>query len=132
MSKQNGSKIKILVAGVAIANTNKVALKINGAMIDVTTKDSNGWKEVLPGLKSGSASGEGIVDFSVSTSPATIFTNIAAGTSCAIIFEDTAKLNAYSFTGYFESYDLAAGTEDNFTFSFSIIITGIPTQSATT
>jgi predicted secreted protein len=133
MSKASGSRVKILIDGVAITNLHNVSMNVNGAMIDVTTKDSNAWKEVIPGLKDVTMSGDGIVDWAATLPPSTIFTKISAGTSCAVIFYDgLAGEKSYTATGYFTKYDLKAVTEDNRTFSFSIQITGSATQTATT
>ncbi len=133
MAKRDGSLIKILSDGVTISNLTNVTLSVNGAMIDVTTKDSSGWKEVIPGLKSGTMTGTGIVDFSAAFPPSTIFTKLSAGTSCAVIFYDSVVADkSYTCSGYYAKYDLKAGTEDNFTFDFTIEITAAVTQTATT
>ena len=135
MAKINGSKVKILVAGIAISNLKKVDIDVNGAMIDVTTKDSNGWKEVIPGLKDAKMTFEGSVDESAAYPAGNIFTSIVNGTSAAIIFYGSDQTNAgksYSATGYFTSFKKTAGTEDEYTFSGSIIITGSMSQVAST
>lgn len=136
MSKINGTKVKILVSGVAINNLTNVTLSIGADMIDVTTKDSAGWAEFLAGKKNATMSGEGIVDFSASSiPPSTIFSSyLSSGTSAAVIFSDgtpsTGK--SYTATAFFDKLEYKAGTEDNFTFSFSLKITGVPTQTAST
>lgn len=133
MAKRNGSSIKILSDGITITNLQNVGLSVNGAMIDVTTKDSAGWKEVIPGLKSGTMTGSGIVDFSAAFPPSTIFTKLAAGTSCAVIFYDSIVADkSYTCSGYYSKLDYKAGTEDNFTFDFTVEITAAITQAATT
>jgi predicted secreted protein len=136
MAKINGTKVKILVGGVAISNLTNVKMSIGANMIDVTTKDSAGWKEVLPGLKNASMSGDAIVDFSATNiPPSTIFTSyLSVGTSVAVIFYDgtagTGK--SYSATGYFDKLDYNGELEGNFTFSFSVTITAAVTQVAST
>lgn len=134
MSKINGSKVKILVSGVAITNTQNVSIDINGAMIDVTTKDSAGWKEVLPGLKSATMTGSGIVDVAAAYAPASIFTSLTAGTSVAVIFYDGVPTSgkSYSATGYFSKLTFKAGTEDNYTFDFTVEITSTLSSVAST
>lgn len=134
MAKINGTKIKILSDGVTIDNLKNVSMSINGAMIDVTNKDSGGWKEVLPGLKDCTIQGDGGVDWADSAmTPDEIFTKIAAGTSCAVMFYDTVVGNkTYTATGYYSKFNLKAGTEDEYTFDFEITITGTVTQTTTT
>lgn len=134
MAKINGSKVKILSSGVAITNTQNVSIDINGAMIDVTTKDSSGWKEVLPGLKDAQMSFDGIVDVAAAVTVDSLITKLIAGTSVAVIFYDgtpsTGK--SYSASGYINKISLKAATEDSYLFSGSITITGAVTQVAST
>lgn len=133
MAKNNGTKIKILSDGVTITYLKDVAMNINGAMIDVTNKDSGGWKEILPGLKDATMSGSGFVDWAATFPASTIFTKISAGTSCAVIFYDSTSGNkSYTATAYYSKFNLKAGTEDAFEFDFEIMITGTVTQTATT
>lgn len=134
MSKINGSKVKILSSGVAITNTQNASIDINGAMIDVTTKDSAGWKEVLPGLKDAQMACDGIVDVAAGITVDSLITKLINGTSVAVIFYDgtagTGK--SYSASGYINKVSLKAATEDNYTFAISITITGAVTQVAST
>lgn len=135
MSKINSSKVKILVSGVAISNLTNVTMSIGADMIDVTTKDSAGWAEFLAGKKNVTMTGEGIVDFSATTPPSTIFTSyLSTGTSAAVIFSDgTASTGkSYTATAFFDKLEYKAETEGNFSFSFSLKITGTPAQVAST
>jgi predicted secreted protein len=134
MAKINGSKVKILSSGVAITNTQNASIDINGAMIDVTTKDSSGWKEVLPGLKDAQMSCDGIVDVSAGVTIDSLITKLINGTSVAVIFSDGTPTTgkSYSASGYINKCSLKAATEDNYTFSMSITITGALTQVAST
>lgn len=133
MAKQNGTKLKILSDGVAISNLTDVTMEVDGATIDVTTKDSSGWKEILPGLKSAKLSGSGLVDDSSTLPPSTLFTKLTGGTSCAVIFYDTTTGNkSYTATGYYTKFTKKGGVEDAQQFSFEIEITGSVTQTATT
>lgn len=133
MAKRNGSSIKILSDGATISNLKNVSMVVDGAVIDVTTKDSAGWRELLTGLKKASMSGAGTADFGAAFPPSTIFTKLSAGTSCAILFYDSvAGDKSYSASGYYTKFELKAGTEDEFTFDFSIEVTGAVSQVATT
>jgi predicted secreted protein len=137
MAKINGTKVKILVGGVAISNLTNVKMSIGANMIDVTTKDSAGWKEVLPGLKNASMSGDAIVDFSATNiPPSTIFTTyLSVGASVAVIFYDGTPpvlVSHTAATGYFDKLDYNGELEGNFTFSFSVTITAAVTQVAST
>ena len=133
MAKANGTTVKILSDGISISNLKNVSMNVNGAMIEVTTKDSGGWKEVLPGLKDATMSGDGEVDTASTLAPDIIFGKLKTGTSCAVIFYDSVSgKKSYTATGYYSKFNYKAGTEDSFTFDFEITITGSVTSTATT
>ena len=131
MAKQNSTKWKVLVGGTAIDNLNDLSFEVNNKLIDVTTKDSAGWEEYLPGLKGASFSGSGIVDFpDTGVTPDEIFTALAAGTSLSIVCSDaTTGSSSYTFSGYYDKYSIDGGTEDAIKFSFSGKVTGVVTQA---
>lgn len=135
MAKVNGTKLKILVGGTSISNLTNATLNINRAEIDVTTKDSSQWKEILPGLKDATISGEAILDFlgAAYNAGTTLFTDLVNGNLVALLFSDiTTGDKSYSCSGYFTKCDVSGGVEDAAKLSFSIRITGAVTQIATT
>jgi TP901-1 family phage major tail protein len=131
MAKQNSTKWKMIVGVVAIDNLSELSFEVNNKLIDVTTKDSGGWEEYLPGLKGASFSGSGIVDFAdTGYTPDEIFSALIAGTSLAIECSDAVSTNKeYTFTGYFDKYSIDGGVEDAIKFSFSGKVTGVVTQA---
>jgi predicted secreted protein len=133
MAKSNGTSWKIYVSSTstAIANIQKISMSLNRAMIDVTTKDSNHWKEVLPGLKDGKFTFEGLLDFVASGfTPVQLQTAWDAGTSLAFILYDTISGDKqYQASGYLNKFDISTGTEDAVTFSLEATITGTVTQA---
>lgn len=136
MAKSNGTSWKIYVGSqsTAIANITKVSMSIGRAMIDVTTKDSNHWKEVLPGLKDGKFTFEGILDFAASGyTPSSLYTALDAGTSLAFILYDAISGDKqYTASGYLNKFDISTGTEDAATFSLEATVTGTVTQASIT
>ena len=134
MAKENSTKWKILIATVAIDNLSELSFEVNNKLIDVTTKDSSGWEEYLPGLKGAAFSGSGIVDFGDSNyTPDEIFTALTAGTSLAMECSDAVSLSKkYTFSAYFDKYSIDGGVEDAIKFSFSGKVTGAVTQGTTT
>lgn len=132
MAKQNSTKWKILAATIAIDNITDLSIEVNNKLIEVTTKDSLGWEEFLSGLKGGSASFSGIVDYgSTGVSPDEIFTALVAGSAIAFECSDAVsgskKLN---FSGLYEKYSIQGATEDAIKFSVSVKATGVITQAA--
>ena len=134
MAKINGTSVKLYAAGTVIDNLKKVDFETSRGMIDVTTKDSNHWKEVLPGLKEAKFSGDALVDFAATNKKASdLFTYLDAGTSVAIVFYDaTSGDKQYTASGYFSKFAINSGVEDAVGFSFEIVVTGSVTQSSIT
>lgn len=126
--------MKIYVAGSVIDNLTKADFETSRGMIDVTTKDSNHWKEVLPGLKEAKFSGEAIVDFSSSNiDPSDIYTYLDNGTSVALLFYDASSGDKqYSASGYFSKVSITSAVEDVVKFSWEAMVTGAVTQSSIT
>ena len=101
---------------------------------DVTTKDSSGRKEILPGKSEWSVDFEGGVTYSTATDvdkPNNIYTLADAKTSVGIRYGRlTTGEIVYTGNGYFTSYSQDAGVEDNNTFSVSFMGTSTLTQAA--
>ncbi len=134
MAKRNGTLMKIYVGGVVIDNLTKADFETSRGMIDVTTKDSNHWKEVLPGLKEAKFSGEAIVDFASSgIDPSDLYTYLDNGTSVALLFYDASSGDKqYSASGYFTKYAVTSAVEDVVKFSWEAMVTAAVTQSSIT
>ena len=87
MAIENGSAFLLKIgdgaappAYATVAGLRTTQLSVNGEAVNVTTKDSGGWRELL--------SGAGVR--SVSVSAAGIFTGSAAGAAASIITRGTA------------------------------------------
>ncbi len=136
MAKSNGTSWKIYIGSTStvISNIKKISMDIDRAMIDVTTKDSNHWKEVLPGMKSGKFQFDGNLDFAASGyTPASLYSALDAGTSLAFILYDAISGDKqYQASGYLDKFSIATGTEDVTDFTLSAIITGAATQASIT
>lgn len=134
MAKENSTKWKILIATVAIDNLSELSFEVNNKLIDVTTKDSAGWEEYLPGLKGAAFSGSGIVDFGdANYTPDEIFTALTSGSLLAMECSDAVSgSKKYTFSAYFDKYSIDGGVEDAIKFSFSGKVTAAVTQGTTT
>ena len=131
MAKQNSTKWKLLVGSVAIDNLTDLTFEVSDKQINVTSKDSGGWEEYLPGLKSATFSGGGIVDFGDSgVTPDEIYTALVNGTAGAFEASDAVSGNKkYTFTAYYDKFSISGGVEDTIKFTFSGKVTGQPTQA---
>ena len=56
----NGTELGVYIGGTLIAAATDCSLSLNMETIDITTKDSSGYRELLGGLKSGSISCSGL------------------------------------------------------------------------
>lgn len=136
MAKSNGTSWKIYVGSTStkIDNITKISMSIGRNMIDVTTKDSNHWKEVLPGLKDAKFTFEGPLDYASSGyTPTSLFTALDNGTSLAfILYDSTSGDKQYQASGYLNKFDTSSGVEDVAMFSLEATITGAVTQASIT
>lgn len=138
MAKFNGTSYKLYIGGTGtvIAEIDKVSLEIDRNMIDVTTKDSNHWKEVLPGLKNAKLSVDGMIDFAASGfAQDDIITALMDGTSIAFVVTDSGNTSGnqrYTATGYINKTNLDFPNEAAAKFTMEATITGAVTQTSIT
>ena len=59
----NGTDLGVYIGSTLIAAATDVTLTLNAETIDITTKDSSAFRELLPGLRSGSMSVSGLIDY---------------------------------------------------------------------
>lgn len=125
MGKLNGTDLLIYVSTTPIAGSTNNSLSINGEVIDVTTKDSAGWRELLGGLRSWSMAGEGKFDDAAAYGFEDLFALIDARTPVTVRFtKDEAGETYYEGDAYVTKLEKAAPMEDAVTFSFSLEGTG--------
>ncbi len=150
MAVFNGNDLVLAVhttdgSEVKFAHAQSASISFSNSLIDVTTKDSNSWDEMISGRKSFSISADGLVDFEAVTSAvatlvsATVdgFANYAIeGSEVFFEFErSTATSGAalgFSGSGFIESFEITAPTDDVSTNSVSIKGSGalVPTTVA--
>ena len=125
MSKVNGTNFLVYADGVAIAASKTCTLNYNANMIDVTTKDSAGAKEVIPGLTDWSIDVDGLHDPSGQFSLEDVYDAIYQGLKLTVKFSTTEAGSLY-FEGdaYVNKGTLAAPMEDATTLSISFVGTG--------
>ena len=116
------------------AHAQSASLSISNALIDVTTKSSNSWKEMISGQKSFSLSSDGLVDYAT-VADAQNFTALAdlaiAGTK--IFFEigvGTTAGEQYQGEAFISSIEQSGGTDDAATYSISLEGTAALTKTS--
>lgn len=66
MAKLNGTDLLVYVGADAILGTTNHSLSLNMETADATTKDSGGWREIIPTVREWSIDFDGLVDFTAS------------------------------------------------------------------
>tara|TARA_R100000426_G_scaffold70396_1_gene48937 strand:+ start:132 stop:560 length:429 start_codon:yes stop_codon:yes gene_type:complete len=117
-----------------LMHSTSVSLSVNADTIDVSTKDSQGFRDLIGGQKSFSLSADGLMDFAStnsSTDPDELFTNMMNRTSVTFTFAlDVQSGYKYTGSGFITSLEISGGMEDAPTYSVSIEGTGEISQTA--
>jgi predicted secreted protein len=138
MAKFNAStqKLHIVESSVAklVAHLTNLSLSFSGETIDLTSKDNNGFKDFIMGLKSFSLSVEGFVDFQTSTDQRNFddfMTAARAGTPLTVLVKNsTVGDTTIQGTAYVTGLDLTSGTEEGATFTANLEFSGDVTIGA--
>ena len=123
-------------ANAKLMHSQTVSLSINVDTIDISTKDSQGFRDLLGGQKSFSLSADGLMDFNTGagdTEPDELFTQAMNRTPVTFVFGLASPASGdytYSGSGFISSIEFSAGTEDAPTYSVTIVGTGTLTQNA--
>ena len=117
-----------------LMHSTSCSLSMNVDMIDISTKDSNGFRDILAGQKSFSLSADGLMDFA-STGSTTdtdeLFTSMMGRTGVTFTFAlDVQSGYKYTGTGFISSMEITGGVEDAPTYSVSIEGNGQITQTS--
>ena len=129
----NGTSMLCYCAGTALAYSNSFDLNINVAEIDVTSKDSSGWKDVLSGLRDWSVSADGIVALDSSTNASYLFSLASNRTQINLkLSTDTSGDVYYHGSAYITNLTITAPMEDKVTFSCTFVGDGTLTESTKT
>ena len=138
MAKFNGNDL-VLAIGSSDSNETKFAhaqtasISFSNSLIDVTTKDSNSWDEMISGRKSFTISTDGLADFDdvASATSAEGFSDVAlAGTIVFFEFQrpsaslTTGDMTGWTGTALIESFDISGASDDAVTYSVSLKGTG--------
>ncbi len=121
----NGTNLLLQVEGDTIGHTTSCSLTISHDLPDATTKDSNGFSEVISGLRSGEISFEGLVDYSDAASAIELIDYILNRTVVTCVFGTSVTGDAiYTAEGYISSVEQSAEMESTVSYSGSITLTG--------
>ena len=111
-----------------LMHSQNVSLSMNVDTIDISTKDSAGFRDLLGGQKSFSLSADGLYDYSptagTTTDPSDLVTQMLNRTEVTFTFTYGGSLSAgdtyYTGSGLVTSFEVSGGVEDAPTYSISI------------
>ena len=124
MAKYNGTALQIQISDVAITLNNSVTLSTNTSEVECTSKDSSGFKEILPGTRDWSMSGSAYIDHASAQGLDQAITSWLANTTVsaeftnAVVSDPNYTGDAY-FTNIEQSGELDGTAEWTFTLSGS-------------
>lgn len=130
----NGTELGVYIDATLIAAATDCTLSLNMETIDITTKDSAGYRELLGGMKSGSISCSGLIDYldAANKDMTDLWTAWENRTSLTLKFskanESTGELS-FSASGFITSLEQSGGTEDTATYSVTFELTGAITDT---
>ena len=116
-----------------LMHSQNVSLSVNVDTIDISTKDSSGFRDLLGGQKSFSLSADGLMDFAGvagDTEVDELLDQMMARTAVTFTFA-LATPAGYTITGsgFLTSLEISGGTEDAPTYSCSIEGSGTLTRT---
>ena len=116
-----------------LMHSQNVSISMNVDTIDISTKDSSGFRDLLGGQKSFSLSADGLMDFAGvagDTEVDELFDQMMARTAVAFTFA-LATPAGYTITGsgFLTSLEISGGTEDAPSYSCSIEGSGSLTRT---
>lgn len=119
--------LKIYTGGspVAITHQTNASLSCSADMIDVTTKDSGGDRELLPGTRSWTMSGEAMLAYDAANNYSALFAAWKNGTALTVVIQTGVTGDKkYSGSGYLSSLEQTASGAGGDAVSFSYTLEG--------
>lgn len=129
----DGKRIFVVAGTYTYAAQITGGMDVDANMIEVTSKDSSGWREFISGLKGGSITFEGLADLADSDGPTRPFDQLVAGTAVTCYFGEAAGTAGVRWTcsGLVEQLSLTAPNDEAFGYSGTIRVTGAITETTT-
>jgi len=125
----NGTNLLLKVDTVVIGHTTSCSISFTHDLPDATTKDSQGWSEVISGVRGATITFDGLVDYSDATNVIDLFDLIANRTKVDVTFGTaTSGDTIFSAEAYLDSLENTADMESPVAYSGSLTITGPVTK----
>ena len=130
MAVFNATLLGVYVEDTLVAAAQDVSVSMSVETIDVTTKESGGYRELLGGLRSASFSVNGLIDYTEATNESTadLATKLIARTEVTLKFStEVSGDQSITAEAILTSLELSGGTEDTATYSATFEATGTVT-----
>lgn len=125
MARINATNFLVYKDNIVIAHSTDASIELNLEMQDASTKNSNGYREVLPGQISGSGSVNGLVDYSATYGAQSFASLITSRSSFTCKFNDAQSGGQYySATAYVSKFSLNGPAESPLSYSVEITLSG--------
>lgn len=112
-----------------IGHSTSCTLTLSNDLPEATTKDSNGFQEVIAGVKSGEISFEGLIAYDDDANPVDFADILLARRAVSWTFGTDNSDPIYSGSGFLSSVEMSAEMESPATYSGSITVNGAITKS---
>lgn len=122
MAVQNSTGLKLYIDGVAAACSTDATLTLTHSVREVLCKDTEAWRDVLPGIRSWSVSGSGLHAMDA-TQGAYDIANLAIDRTLVVVKLSTEENGEIYLqgSGYVTEMSVnSPGAEENATYSFTI------------
>ena len=113
-----------IVLGHSVSTT----ISLNVDLPESTTKDSNGFREVIAGVRSGEVAVDGLVDYGDTLNFNELATMMLTKQKAEFYFEDSSNsLYIFNGEGFIDSVEQIAEMENSTSYSVGISLTGLMT-----
>ena len=122
----NASSFLLLKDTTVIGHSKSTSFNINVDLPESTNKDSGGWKEVIPGVKSGTVSCECLTDYNDTLSFEDLTDMMILKQKSVFYFKDPVNTKlVLRGEGFIQSIDETAEFENATSFNLEINLTGV-------
>ena len=121
----NGTNLILQIENTTLGHTTSCTMSFNADLPEATTKDSNGFQEVIAGIKSGEISFDGLVAYDDSANAIQLVDYLLVGTQVTAVFGTAVSADSvYTVEGFLSSVEISAEMESPVSYSGSITTTG--------
>tara|TARA_B100001250_G_scaffold251821_1_gene216500 strand:+ start:43 stop:462 length:420 start_codon:yes stop_codon:yes gene_type:complete len=131
----NGTNLLIKIADdggspATIGHATSCSISLSNEMSTTTTKDSSGFAEVIPGVRSAEIAFDGLVDYTDANGGKEIAHKLLTRQKCDFSFGTAATGDTvYTGEGYVSAAEITGAMEEATTFSGTITVTGAIVES---